>query len=196
MKIGIFSGSFNPIHIGHLIIANYLCEFEGLDEIWFIVSPQNPLKSKDSLMNDIHRVVMVKEAIRENRKFKFCDIEFSLPLPSYTIQTLKALEEKYPQNEFYLIIGSDNWLIFDHWKDYKEILKNYPVLIYPRFGYEIKTNRINLPGKNVRVTKSPVIDISSTFIREGISKGKNMNYYMPSNVYQYILSKALYQSKR
>lgn len=147
-------------------------------------------------MNDIHRVAMVKEAIRENRKFKFCDIEFSLPLPSYTIQTLKALEEKYPQNEFYLIIGSDNWLIFDHWKDYKEILKNYPVLIYPRFGYEIKTNRINLPGKNVRVTKSPVIDISSTFIREGISKGKNMNYYMPSNVYQYILSKALYQSKR
>lgn len=196
MKIGIFSGSFNPIHTGHLIIANYLCEFEGLDEVWFIVSPQNPLKTKDSLMDDIHRIAMVKEAIQGNHKFKFCDIEFSLPLPSYTIQTLKALEEKFSQNEFYLIIGSDNWLIFDQWKDYKEILNHYQVLIYPRHGYEIQENSLPLSGKNVRITKSPIIEISSTFIREGISKGKNMNYYMPLNVYQYILSKALYQSRR
>lgn len=194
MKIGIFSGSFNPIHTGHLIIANYLCEFEGLDEIWFIVSPQNPLKSKDSLMEDIHRITMVKETIRGNQKFRFCDIEYSLPLPAYTIQTLKALREKYPENKFHLIIGADNWLIFDRWKDYKEILNNYPVLIYPRHGYEIPPDCI-LSGKDVRITKSPVIEISSTFIREGISKGKNMNYYVPSDVYQYILSNALYQSK-
>ena len=169
MKIGIFSGSFNPIHTGHLIIANYLCEFEKLDEIWFVVSPQNPLKSKRDLLSDIHRITMVKKAIRGNRKFKYCDIEFSLPLPSYTVRTLKTLKEKYPENEFHLIIGSDNWLIFDRWKDYQEILDN------------------------IQIAKSPIIEISSTFIREGISKGKNMNYYMPSNVYRYILSKALYQ---
>ena len=98
MKIGIFSGSFNPIHTGHLIIANYLCEFEKLDEIWFVVSPQNPLKSKRDLLSDIHRITMVKKAIRGNRKFKYCDIEFSLPLPSYTVRTLKTLKEKYPEN--------------------------------------------------------------------------------------------------
>ena len=136
MKIGIFSGSFNPIHTGHLIIANYLCEFEKLDEIWFVVSPQNPLKSKRDLLSDIHRITMVKKAIRGNRKFKYCDIEFSLPLPSYTVRTLKTLKEKYPENEFHLIIGSDNWLIFDRWKDYQEILDNYPIFIYPRLGYE------------------------------------------------------------
>ena len=160
MKIGIFSGSFNPIHTGHLIIANYLCEFEKLDEIWFVVSPQNPLKSKRDLLSDIHRITMVKKAIRGNRKFKYCDIEFSLPLPSYTVRTLKTLKEKYPENEFHLIIIAS---------------KN------------------SLNGKNIQIAKSPIIEISSTFIREGISKGKNMNYYMPSNVYRYILSKALYQ---
>ena len=115
-----------------------------------------------------------------------------MPLPSYTIRTLKTLKEKYPENEFYLIIGSDNWLIFDRWKDYQEILDNYPIFIYPRLGYEItSTNSLN--GKNIQIAGSPIIEISSTFIREGISKGKNMNYYMPSNVYRYILSKALYQ---
>ena len=192
MKIGIFSGSFNPIHTGHLIIANYLCEFEELDEIWFVVSPQNPLKSKKDLLSDIHRITMVKKAIRGNRKFKYCDIEFSLPLPSYTVRTLKTLKEKYPANEFHIIIGSDNWLIFDRWKDYQEILDNYPIFIYPRLGYEIASKNY-LNGKNIQIAKSPIIEISSTFIREGISKGKNMNYYMPSNVYRYILSKALYQ---
>ena len=115
-----------------------------------------------------------------------------MPLPSYTVRTLKTLKEKYPENEFHLIIGSDNWLIFDRWKDYQEILDNYPIFIYPRLGYEIASKN-SLNGKNIQIARSPIIEISSTFIREGISKGKNMNYYMPSNVYRYILSKALYQ---
>ncbi len=194
MKIGVFSGSFNPIHTGHLIIANYLCEFEGLDEIWFIVSPQNPSKSRDSLLDDSHRIAMVKKAIQGNRKFKYCDIESTLPLPSYTIRTLNTLSENYPQNEFCLIIGADNWLIFDRWKDYQKILDNYSIYIYPRLGYEIDPKR-SLTGKNIQITRSPIIEISSTFIREGISKGKNMNYYMPSSVYRYILSNTLYQTQ-
>lgn len=192
MKIGIFSGSFNPVHTGHLIIANYLCEFEDLDEIWFVVSPQNPIKLRSSLLTDSHRVAMVKEAIRENRKFKYCDIEFSLPAPSYTVRTLRTLREKYPEHEFCLIIGADNWLIFDRWRDYQEILDNHSIFIYPRLGYKIDPDR-SLHGKSIQITQSPIIEISSTFIRKGIAEGKNMNYYVPSNVYRYIVSNRLYQ---
>ncbi|MCP9611930.1 nicotinate (nicotinamide) nucleotide adenylyltransferase [Coprobacter sp. LH1063] len=193
MKTGIFSGSFDPIHTGHLIIADYLCEYEELDEIWFIVSPHNPLKNSNELSDDIHRAEMVKRAIVRNEKFKFSDIEFSLPKPSYTINTLDFLKEKYPERDLYLIIGSDNWLVFDKWRDYQRIKKEYDILIYPRPGHVIKKE--DILQKNIKLTQAPVIEISSTLIRNGIKEGKNMNYFVPESVYDYIVGNNLYCKK-
>lgn len=178
-QIGIFSGSFNPIHIGHLVLANYLCEFEGLDEVWFLVSPHNPLKEKEELMDDQFRYELTKIAIDGYAKFIASDFEFSLPQPSYTIQTLNALRETYPDHNFHLIIGSDNWTLIEQWKDYKEILANYPILIYPRKGYEaIIPNNYT----NIRLVQAPMLDISSTFIREAIQAGKDIRFFLPEGI--------------
>lgn len=190
IKIGILSGSFNPIHTGHLILAQYMAEYEDLDEIWFVVSPQNPMKHQDSLINERFRLEMVKLAIQENPRFKCCDIECNLPIPSYTINTLNELEKKYPERKFSFIIGADNWLIFNRWKDSDKILARFPILIYPRTGYDI---REPLSHPNVKLTAAPRIEISSTFIRSAITEKKKMNFFLPENVYKYILRKNLYR---
>ena len=137
IRTGIFSGSFNPIHIGHLALANYLLEFEGLDEIWFVVTPQNPLKEKEQLLDDQLRLKMVEMAISDCSHFKVNTIEFDLPKPSYTINTLKALENNHPDRDFVLLIGADNWLIFHKWLNHEEIKRNYNILVYPRRGYVV-----------------------------------------------------------
>ncbi|MGL4291957.1 MAG: nicotinate (nicotinamide) nucleotide adenylyltransferase [Bacteroidales bacterium] len=190
IRTGILSGSFNPIHIGHLALANYLLEFEGLDEIWFVVTPQNPLKEKESLLDDRMRLKMVEMAIQDCSHFKANTIEFELPRPSYTIRTLEALEERYPEREFFLLIGADNWLIFHKWAEHEKIKKNYNILIYPRRGHVVY---IDPEFSNIRTVNAPLIEVSSTFIRDSLARGKNMRYFLSSKVYEFVKQHNLYR---
>lgn len=180
-KTGIFSGSFNPVHIGHLALANWLCEFEELDEVWFLVTPQNPLKKKTDLLDDHFRLQLVEKAIGSYKKFKVCDIEFHLPTPLYTINTLAALTKHYPERQFSLIIGADNWNNIEKWKEWEKLLATYPVLIYPRLNFPIE---IPPSYSLVQQVKAPVIEISSSFIRESIMKGKDVRFFLPEALYQ------------
>lgn len=190
MNVGVFSGSFNPVHIGHLILANYVVEFTNIDEVWFLVSPQNPFKEEHDLLDESVRYEMVKLALQDFSRFRASDFELSLPKPSYTINTLDALKVAYPDDDFTLIIGSDNWFDFEKWKKYDKILENYTLKIYPRLDYRIS---IPLRLKNrVEALDAPVIEISSTFIRESIADGKNMRAFIPESVYKYIIEKGLY----
>jgi len=189
-KIGLFFGSFNPIHIGHLIIANYFVEYTDLDQIWFVISPHNPLKAKSTLLADNHRLAIVTRAIEENPRFKASSIEFKLPQPSYTIHTLVHLQEKYPTNNFVLIIGSDNLVSFHKWKNYEEILKHYQIYVYPRPGSE-GSDLINHPS--VKLVKAPLMEISSSFIRKSIKEKKDVNYFLSESVYAYVKEMHFYE---
>ncbi|MCD7973581.1 MAG: nicotinate-nucleotide adenylyltransferase [Candidatus Azobacteroides sp.] len=189
IRTAIFSGSFNPVHIGHLMLANYIAEYEPVDEIWFVLSPQNPLKQQSGLLADRLRLRMLNLALEDFQAFKSSDIELSMPLPSYTIRTLNTLKEQYPEREFILIIGSDNWLRFYQWKDYQEILSHYSVWVYPRPGYPVSD--MKLP-QSVRMIDSPVFEISSTDIREAFRQGKNLKAFLPYKVYNFIKENTLY----
>ena len=180
-KTGIFSGSFNPIHIGHLALANYLCEYEGLDEIWFMVSPQNPLKTQSELWSDGLRLKLVELSINGYPHFQASDFEFHLPRPSYSVHTLEKLRAAYPERDFYFIIGSDNWARFDRWYQSERILAENFILIYPRPGYEVDGN--TLP-QNVKLASSPTFEISSTFIRQAMEEGRDMRYFLHPAVYE------------
>ena len=192
-ETGIYGGSFNPIHRGHVELAERLCRDEGLDELWFMVSPQNPFKkSSPDLLNENIRLELARMAVREHPSLKVSDFEFRLPRPSYTADTLAALRQAYPDRLFTLVIGADNWLSFNRWKDYNKIIEEYPIYIYPRRGYDI--DKRSLPA-NVKLCHAPIIEISSTQIRQGISEGKNMNYFIPRPVYDYIINHGLYKNK-
>ena len=182
-QIGIFCGSFNPIHIGHLALANYLCEFEGLDEVWFMVTPHNPIKHSTELWDDEFRLRLVKSAIGDYPKFKASDFEFKLPKPSYTIHTLEELHKAHPNYKFHLIIGSDNWHLFPRWKQSEDIIANYSIIIYPRLGYDVDATQ--LPS-TVRLSAAPVFEISSTFIREALKDGKDIRCMLHPEVYKQI----------
>lgn len=191
MKIGLFFGSFNPIHIGHLIIANYMAENTDLDKVWFIVTPQNPFK-KDTqeLLHDFDRLDMVRAACFENDKFDVKDIEFHLPKPNYTANTLIHLQEKYPKYQFSLIIGEDNLASFHKWKNYEAILEHYTLSVYPREGAkptELKQH------KNVHMAEAPLLNISATFIRKCIKEGKSVRYMVPAEVEQLIKTKNFFK---
>ncbi|WP_048908379.1 nicotinate (nicotinamide) nucleotide adenylyltransferase [Pedobacter sp. V48] len=190
MKTGLFFGSFNPIHTGHLVIANYMASFTGLKEVWLVVSPHSPLKNKNGLTNMYDRLEMAKLAIENSEKIRVSDIEFGLPQPSYTIDTLAYLQEKYPGKEFVLIMGADNLVSLKKWKNYEILLKNYQIYVYPRPGIDIGEWE-NHPS--IIITETPQMDISSTFIRKGIKEGKNVQYFAPDNVLAFIESKNMYR---
>lgn len=189
--IGILGGSFNPVHIGHLMIAVYLTQWRYVDKVWLTLSPNNPLKESSELIPDLKRLDMLKIACDNVKNIEICDIELSMPRPSYTIDTLNYLRKRYPSKRFKLVIGSDNWNVFDHWRKGDEILEEYGVLVYPRPGKEIK----NLYVDGMDVVHSPAIDLSSTFIRQAIAKGKDINCYLPHGVYDYIKANNLYIPK-
>jgi nicotinate-nucleotide adenylyltransferase len=190
MKIGLFFGSFNPIHTGHLIIANYMANHTSLDEVWLIVSPHNPLKEKSALVNMYDRLEMANLALENSSNIRVKDIEFQLPQPSYTIDTLTHLKERYPEHHFSLIMGSDNLLSFKKWKNYELILRDYSLLIYPRPGY---TDAEFANHPSVTVTDTPLMEISATFIRKSIVSKKNVQFFVPDKVLEFIESKSMYR---
>ena len=183
MHIGLFFGSFNPVHVGHMVLANYMVSFTPMQELWFVVSPQNPLKSKSQLLDQNQRLILVNAAIDDHPKMRSSNIEFKLPQPSYTINTLMHLKEKYPQHTFSLIMGQDNIQFFHKWKNYEEILKNYQIYVYPRPEAD-SSNFQDHP--NVHLTDAPMIDISSTFIRQAIRDKKDIQFFMPPKVWEEI----------
>jgi nicotinate-nucleotide adenylyltransferase len=191
MKIGVLGGSFNPIHIGHAILANYITQCTDIKQLWLMVSPQNPLKSELPQSYDVHRLAMTELVASKCDNVITSGFEFTLPKPSYTVDTLKALREKFPLHEFVLVIGADNWQNFEKWKDWQEILDKHNILVYPRMGSEIVIPD-DLCNK-VEKLDSPIIEISSTYIREQLKKGKNMNFFLPKDVYRYILENNLYR---
>ncbi len=175
-RVGIYSGSFNPIHIGHLALANYLCEFERFDEIWFVVSPSNPWKEGEELLPEEFRLQLVNQSIVACPHFKASDLEFHLPKPSYTVRTLEELRKAYPDIEFSLIIGADNWIKFKEWKDWEQIIDSHDIYVYPRKGYSIDVDKPIPP--TVHIVRSPILEISSTFIREAMKQGKDVRYFV------------------
>jgi nicotinate-nucleotide adenylyltransferase len=190
MKIGLFFGSFNPIHVGHMVLANYMLEYTDLDRIWFVVSPHNPLKKKSSLLDEKHRLQLVKLAIGDNNRLKASDIEFKLPQPSYTVITLAHLKEKYPNDEFVLIMGADNLENFHKWRNYEEILKQHQLYVYPRHESQDGAFQ-NHP--NVKRANAPLMQVSSTDIRQAIQDKKDVRYYVPEAVWNYIKEMHFYE---
>ena len=189
-KTGLFFGSFNPIHIGHTAIANFMVEFGPLQQIWFIVTPQNPLKKRSNLLDNYQRLELVNRAIGNDHRFVASDIEFKLPQPNYTIDTLVYLKEKYPKRDFYLIIGTDNYVTFKKWKNWEILAADYKFLVYPRPGFD--HTQIDF-GKNFKFIDAPLIEISSTFIRNAFAKGKDVRYFLSPEVNQYISEMNFYR---
>tara|TARA_B100000809_G_scaffold266184_1_gene327726 strand:+ start:11246 stop:11851 length:606 start_codon:yes stop_codon:yes gene_type:complete len=187
-KVGLFFGTFNPIHVGHLIIANHMAEFSELDEVWLLVTPHNPHKKKNTLLEDTHRLAMVRIATEEYPKLKASNIEFDLPQPNYTVNTLAVLEEKHPDKEFCLIMGEDNLKNLHKWKNYEVILERYPIFIYPRISKnsESKSNSILEKNNSVTVINAPIVELSSTFIRNNVALNKNIKPMLSKNVWHYI----------
>ena len=194
MRIGIFGGSFDPIHIGHAIIAQHIINSGIVDRLWFMVSPVNPLKvDKERQVSDTDRLRMVEMVSRPMEGVETSAFEFTMPRPSYTINTLNALQAKFPDDEFYLVTGGDNWQVFDKWRNSDEILAKYHVLVYPRLGYDVV-----IPAElqdRVQLVDAPIIELSSTMVRERLACGQSVRYHIPDEVLNYIERHGLYQRK-
>jgi nicotinate-nucleotide adenylyltransferase len=190
MKIGLFFGSFNPVHIGHLIIANYMANHTDLDQVWLVVSPHNPLKEKGDLINMYDRLEMAKLAVEDANNIRVSDVELKLPQPSYTIDTLAFLHEKYPEHQFSLIMGSDNLVSLKKWKNYELILRDYHIHIYPRPGH---TSHEFKDHPSISLTQTPLMELSATFIRKSVKQGKNIKFFVQDEVLKFIESKNLYR---
>ena len=195
-ETGLFFGSFNPVHIGHMAIANYITEYSPLKEVWFIVSPHNPLKVKESLLSERDRFYMTQLAIGDDPRFRASDIEFTLPRPSYTVDTLAHLTEKYPSRRFTLIMGEDNLTTLHKWKNAEMLVRQYPVVVYPRLNPGRKSSkRLQeiLARASIREIDAPVMEISGTFIRTAIREGKDVSWFVPAPVWKYIREMHFYE---
>ena len=182
-KIGLFFGSFNPIHIGHLILANYILENSDMEELWFVVSPQNPFKDKKSLLNDHNRLDMVQLALKNYPKMRVSNVEFSLPKPSYTIDTLTYLHEKYPNSAFALIMGEDNLKGLKKWKNWELLVKNHQIIVYPRMASDKDENTSDLlTNPNIHLVHAPIIELSATEIRDMLKNGRNTKFHVPGEI--------------
>ncbi len=189
MTAGILGGSFNPVHSGHMMLASYLSQWGYVDQVWLTLSPRNPLKNPKDLLPDMKRLNMLTIAAKGLNNIEICDIELTMPKPSYTINTLDILRKRHPDIQFKLIIGSDNWRIFDKWREPQRILDEYGVIVYRRPGYPVEIQHI----AGMEVVDAPMVDISSTFIRQALARGRNMNFFLPPGVYKYIMDNKLYQ---
>lgn len=192
-KIGLFFGSFNPIHIGHLILANYILENSDMDELWFVVSPQNPFKDKKSLLTDHNRLDMVQLAVKNYPKMRASNVEFSLPKPSYTIDTLTYLKEKYPNYSFALIMGEDNLDSLPKWKNSEKLMSDYQIIVYPRTFEGEKKDSEYLQHENISMINAPIIELSATEIRNMIKEGKNVRPMLPPEVFEYLDGSSFYK---
>lgn len=202
MNIGLYFGTYNPIHVGHLIIANHMADYTNLDQVWLVVSPQNPLKKKASLLADYHRLALVTVAVEGNDKLKASNIEFDLPKPSYTIDTLVYIQEKYPEHSFSLIMGEDNLRSFDKWKNYDQILENHSIYVYPRAMTEEERSAQNAPNNknssienhpNITMCDAPVMKVSASFIRKAIKEKKDVQYLLSGPVFSYVTEMHFYE---
>ena len=192
-KIGLFFGSFNPIHIGHLILGNYILENSDMEELWFVVSPQNPFKDKKSLLNDHNRLDMVQLAVKNYPKMRASNVEFSLPKPSYTIDTLTYLKEKYPDYSFALIMGEDNLDSLPKWKNSEKLIADYQIIVYPRTFEGEKKAHEYLQHENISLINAPIVEISATEIRKMIKDGKNVRPMLPPEVFEYLDGSSFYK---
>ncbi len=190
MKIGLFFGSFNPVHVGHLIIANFMATQTDLEKVWLVVSPQNPLKLKNSLAKDYDRLHLVRLGIGENTKLEASNIEFSLPKPSFTVDTLAFLKEKYPQHDFALIMGGDNLATLHLWKNYEILLRDYDIYVYRRPGFDLGERAAH---PRVKILEAPMLDISATFIRKCLKEKKSVQYLVPDAVFEELNASNLYR---
>ncbi|NOR86152.1 MAG: nicotinate-nucleotide adenylyltransferase [Bacteroidales bacterium] len=188
-KIGLYFGSFNPIHIGHMAIANYMLEFTDLDRIWFVISPHNPLKEKKSLLADYHRLEMVHLALDDEYSMRAIDIEFKMPQPSYTIDTLTYLKEKYPTNSFVVLMGGDSLESLHKWKNYKSLIEQFQIYVYARPNSDGQKNI----HPNIEIFQAPQMEISASFIRKAIQSGKNLRYFLPAKVWDYVQKMHFYK---
>ena len=199
MKIGLYFGTFNPIHIGHMIIANHMAEYSGLEQIWMVVTPHNPLKKKSTLLNDIQRLELVFLATEDYPKIKPSDFEFKLPQPNYTVNTLAHLQDHFPQHQFSLIMGEDNLRTFHKWKNWEVIFQNHEIYVYPRLESKDKDESKTaetisaIQHTNIHVIDAPVVEISSTFIRKSIKNKKNVRPLLPAKIWSYIDHNNLYK---
>jgi nicotinate-nucleotide adenylyltransferase len=191
MKIGLFFGSFNPVHNGHLIIANHILNESDLAKIWFIVSPQNPFKQAESLLNNYDRLHLLNKATENDQRLKASDIEFTLPKPSYTVTTLAYLKDKYPTDEFSIIMGSDSFQNLNKWKNYQTIIEYYQLIIYKRPGFEVLNNL----EANILTMDAPLLEISATYIRELLKRNKSIKYLVPENIEEEIKNNRFFQKK-
>ena len=188
MQIGLFFGSFNPVHNGHLIIANHILNETALTKIWFIVSPQNPFKESGYLLSDDERLHLATKAVNDDSRITVSDIEFQLPKPSYTVTTLARLKEKYPEHKFFIVMGSDSFQSLEKWKNYEIIVQNYPLIIYKRPAYEINNNH----GAQIEIMDAPLLEISATYIRELVRRKKSIKYLVPEAIEQEVQNNKFY----
>ncbi len=186
-KVGLFFGSFNPLHVGHMILANYMVAHTEMEEVWFVVSPQNPFKERKTLLDEIHRYAIIERAIEDDRRFQVSKIEFSMPKPSYTVDTLVKLQEGYPKNKFSLIMGQDNLNHIHKWKNSDILLNDYSIYVYPRMGKgKVDERVVKQERASVHFVDAPIIEISATEIRRDISKGKDVSWFLPEKAWKYV----------